>query len=327
MKAITRKRYGGPEELHLSEVPDPVPKPGEVIVRLQASSVNAVDYRMMRADPFLVRLACGFFKPKMGRILGCDVAGIVDSVGTDVHEINVGDRVFGESLDDNLGAFAELIRMKESRLVKIPPSMSFEEAATVPLAGVTALQGVRDLGQITKGSRVLVHGAGGGVGTFVVQIAHNLGAEVTAVCGTASVDLVRELGAHRVLDYTRDDFADEDHKYDAILAINGTRRLREYGDKLTPAGRVVTIGGNASQLFENLLLGRFIVRGDKRKAHILTLDKSEKQSDLAHLSEMLMKGTLRTITDKIFQLEDTADAMRYVEQGHVRGKVVIRIAP
>ncbi len=324
MKAIVYSRYGGPEVLEVTEVDRPVPGPGEALLRVRATSVNAADYRMMRADPFLARLANGLFKPKKTRILGIDVAGVVEQIGDGVQQVNVGDEVFGDAFKDGLGAFAEYVCVSESTLVSKPENVSFQEAAAIPLAGITAVQGLRK-GKVQSGEAVLVQGAGGGVGTLLVQIAKALGAEVTAVCGSGSVDLVSGFGADRVIDYTKEDFWKEDKRYDVILGVNGYHSLAQYKRSLKPGGRYVMIGGNNRQIFEALLLGPFkFMFGDKTLG-ALTIDASLRAKDLAQLRDMLASGQLKPVIDRTFALDDTAEAIRYVEQHHVRGKVVITV--
>jgi NADPH:quinone reductase-like Zn-dependent oxidoreductase len=326
MKAVVYERYGGPEVLRYTEIETPVPAEGEVLVRVKASSVNAADYRMMRADPFLVRLANGLSRPTKTRVLGSDVAGVVEQVGPGVTRFQAGDAVFGNSFHTGLGAFAEYVRVSENALASLPSGLSCDEAAAVPLAGITALQGIRDLGGAEPGQSVLVQGAGGGVGTFVVEIAKAMGADVTAVCGAGSAELVASLGADRVLDYTKDDFAREGRTYDVILGVNGYRSLADYRRCLGPGGRYVMIGGANRQIFEALLLGRLRFLGSGKTARVLTLDKARYATDLRELSELLTGGALRPVIDRMFTLEETPEAIRFAEKGHVRGKVVIRVA-
>lgn len=325
MKAIVYLHYGGPEVLEYSEIEKPAPDKGEVLLRVRATSVNAADYRVMRADPFLARLENGLFKPKKMQILGCDVAGVVEEVGADVTRFAVGDKVFGDALHDGMGAFAEYVCLRESVLASSPESMGFEEAAAVPLAGVTALQGIRDLGDVQPGQSVLVQGAGGGVGTFVVQIAKAKGAEVTAVCGAGSAELVSSLGADRVIDYAKEDFTQESRKYDVILGVNGYHSLAEYKRCLNAGGRYVMIGGANKQIFESLLLGRFSFMFSGKTMSLLNIDEALLATDLLQLRELLSSGKLRPVIDRTFVLDETADAIRYVEKGHVRGKVVITV--
>lgn len=325
MKAIVYMRYGGPEVLEYSELEKPVPARGEVLVRVRASSVNAADYRTMRADPFLVRLQNGLSKPRKVSVLGSDVAGVVEDLGEGVTHFSVGDEVFGLTLHDGMGAFAEYAAVSGAVLVPIPAGMSFEEAAALPLAGVTALQAVRDLGGVQSGQSVLVQGAGGGVGTLVVQIAKARGAEVTAVCGEGGVELVSSLGAEHVVDYRKQDFSQEGRRYDVILGVNGYHSLSEYRDCLNPGGRYVMIGGTNRQIFESLLFGRASFMFSGKAASVLTIDHSRRGTDLLQLRELLSDGRIRPVIDRCFALEEVADAVRYVEKGHVRGKVVITV--
>ena len=326
MKAIVYSQYGGPDVLEYTEVDDPVPGSGEALLGVRATSVNAADYRLMRADPFLARLDNGLFRPKKRLILGSDVASVVERVGDNVQHVNVGDEVFGDAFQDRFGAFAEYVCVRESALISKPENVSFEEAAAVPLAGVTALQGLRDLGQVQSGQAVLVQGAGGGVGISVVQIAKALGAEVTAVCSAGSAEMVRGFGADRVMDYAEEDFTKEDKRYDVILGVNGHHSLAEYKRCLNPGGRYVMIGGSNRQIFEALLLGRLTFMLGNKTSSVLTIDGSLRAKDLAQLRDMLTSGELKPVIDRTFGLNDTAEAIRYVEKGHVRGKVVITVA-
>ncbi len=325
MKAIVYERYGGPEVLRYTKIEKPAPGEGEVLVRVRASSVNAADYRMMRADPFLVRLANGLLKPTKAHVLGSDVAGVVEQVGSGVTRFRAGDSVFGNSFHTGLGAFAEYVRVSENALALLPSGLGYEAAAVVPLAAITALQGLRDLGEVRPGQSVLVQGAGGGVGNFVVQIAKAMGAEVTAICGGGSAELVTSLGADRVIDYAKEDFAGEDRTYDLILGVNGYRSLGDYRRCLDSGGRYVMIGGANRQIFDALLLGRLRFLGSGKTARVLTLDQARYATDLQELSDLLVEGKLRPVIDRTFALEETADAIRYAEKGHVRGKVVISV--
>ncbi len=223
MKAIVFSEYGPPEVLHLAEVPKPIPRGNEVLIRVRAASVNAADWRMMRANPFLVRLYSGLFRPKRITSLGSDVAGVVEAVGTDVTRFKPGDEVFGELFASNFGGFAEYKCAFERELELKPSNVSFEEAAALPLAGMTALQALRDVGQVRAGQKVLINGASGGVGTFAVQLAKHFGAEVTAVCGTSKMEQARALGADHIIDYTREDFTRGSERYDLIVAVSGKR--------------------------------------------------------------------------------------------------------
>lgn len=326
MKAIEFDSYGGPEVLELREREAPTAGPGQVRVRVRATSVNAADYRMMRADPFLARLGNGLLRPKKYRVLGVDVAGVVESVGPDVTRWKVGDEVFGDAYQDGMGAFAELVCVREGNLARVPEGVSFEEAAALPVAAVTALRGLRDKGGVTAGSRVLIQGAGGGVGTFCVQIAKALGAHVTAVCGARSVDLVQASGADVVLDYAEEDFVERGEQYDVIVGVNGHRTLSEYKRCLAPGGRYVMLGGDNKQIFAALLLGplRFMFSG--KKCLVLNIEDTPCGDDLRQLAAMVTAGELKPVIDRDFPLEEIADAFRHVERKHTRGKVVVAVA-
>jgi NADPH:quinone reductase-like Zn-dependent oxidoreductase/uncharacterized membrane protein len=326
MMAVVQERYGGPEVLRVARVARPSPAAGQVRIRVHATSVNAMDYRLLRANPFLVRLQNGLFRPKRS-ILGADVAGVVEALGPGTRRFEVGDEVFGHvSFADGLGGFAEHVCMAEEALVPKPASIGFVEAAAVPLAGITALQAIRERARVASGSSVLIHGAGGGVGMFLVQIAKAYGAHVTAVCGPGSVELVRSLGADRVVDYTRDDVAQDARRYDAIFGVNGFRSLGAYRALLAAGGTYVMVGGAGRQLFEALIFGKLRFALGDRKIEVLTIDERLRARDLEELRGMLAGGTLRAIIDRVFPLEQAADAIRYVEVGHVRGKVVLAAA-
>ncbi len=321
MKAIVFERYGPPDVLELREVQKPVPAADEVLVQVYAASVNAADWRVMRADPFLVRLmGSGLLRPKHP-ILGADVAGRVAAVGRKVTHFEPGDEVYGDLSTFGNGGFAEYVAVPEKALALKPVNLSFEEAAAVPLAAVTALQGLRDNGQIRSGHRVLINGASGGVGTFAVQIAKAFGAEVTAVCSTEKVQQARSLGADHVIDYTEEDFTKKGRRYDLILAVNGYHPLWAYRRALSEKGRYVSAGGAMAQIFQALLLGPAISRVGNKKMGALTMEP--KQSDLLVMKELLEAGEVAPVIERRYPLRETADAIRYVEEGHAEGKVVV----
>ncbi|MEM8885679.1 MAG: NAD(P)-dependent alcohol dehydrogenase [Planctomycetota bacterium] len=324
MRAFLYEQYGGPEVLFVRERPVPEPKPAQVRVRVHAASINAADYRMMRADPFLVRLANGLFRPKKYPVLGIDLAGVVEAVGAGVTQWKVGDAVFGECVEDGMGSFAESVCVRADRIAALPDGTSFAEAAAIPLAGITALQGVRDLGEVGTGAKVLVQGAGGGVGHFAVQIAKACGAHVVAVCGAGSADLARACGADEVLDYRTTDFAARDERYDVIFGINGHRSVGTYHRCLAPGGRYVMIGGSNGQIFAAMLWAPLRFRFSDKTCRILHIDGAKRGEDLQQLRRMWIEGTLRPSIDRTYEFNELRDAMRYVEQGHVRGKVVLR---
>ncbi|MGJ4747314.1 NAD(P)-dependent alcohol dehydrogenase [Leptospira sp. SA-E8] len=323
MKAIVYEKYGPPDVLQLKEVPTPVPKENEILVKVVAASVNAADWRMMRANPFLVRLYAGLFKPKKISILGADVAGTVEAIGRNVTKFRPGDQVFGDVFASGFGGFAEYKCGKEDEFVLKPSNISFENIAALPLAGMTALHSLRDFGKIAAGHKVLINGASGGVGTFAIQLAKYFGAEVTAVCSTLKKELSKSLGADYIIDYTKEDFTKTGKKYDLIVGVNGYRSLSEYKAALNPKGRYVMAGGGTAQLFQALLLGPFISLTSDRK--IVAASSQPNQTDLLLLSELLESGKIKSVIDRRYTLEEVPKAIQYVEQGHASGKVIIQV--
>jgi NADPH:quinone reductase-like Zn-dependent oxidoreductase len=322
MKAVVYTKYGSPDVLQLKEVEKPTPKDNEVLIRIHAASANAADWRLLRGDPFLLRLGYGLLKPN-NTILGADIAGRVEAVGNNVTQFQPGDEVFGDISGCGLGGFAEYVSVPEHAVISKPASMTFEEAAAVPMAAVTALQGLRDKGQIQPGQKVLIHGASGGVGTFAVQIAKAFRAEVTAVCSTRKVDLVRSIGADHVIDYTQEDFTKNGQRYDLILAANGNRSMFAYKRALAPTGRYVVTGGSMAQLFQAMLLGPLLsTAGRQNMGNVLARPN---QKDLACMKELLEAGKVIPVIDRCYPLSETAEAIRYLEAGHARGKVVITV--
>jgi len=318
MKAIVRETYGPPDVLHVAEVPLPTLRDGDVLVRVHAASANAGDWHLLRGTPLPFRLVAGLRTPKF-KIIGTDIAGRVEAVGRNVTRFRPGDEVFGELSRCGFGAYAEFAAAPEQVLAVKPANLSFEEAATLPTAGCTALQGLRK-GRIRRGQRVLIHGASGGVGTFAIQIARAFGTEVTAVCSARNVDLVRSLGADHVIDYTRDDFATQRQRYDLILAANGDRSIWDYRRALTADGGYAMTGGSTRQLTEALLLGPLLSMGRQQFGHVLVKPSHD---DLLVLKELCEGGKVRPVLDRRFPLRDVACAVLYVEGGHARGKVVV----
>jgi NADPH:quinone reductase-like Zn-dependent oxidoreductase len=318
MKAIVYHKYGSPNVLKLEEVEKPTPQDNEVLVKVHAASVNAADWHILRGKPFLVRLmGFGLLKPK-NKILGSDIAGRVEAVGRNVKQFQPGDEVFG----DIRGGFAEYVCAREDALVLKPANISFEEAATVPVSAVTALQGLRDKGQIQPGQKVLINGASGGVGTFAVQIAKSFGAEVTAVCSTRNVDMVRSMGADQVIDYTQEDFTQNGQRYDLILAANGYHPISDYKRALSPKGIYVMTGGSMAQMFEAMLLGPWLSRNGSQKMGNLLAKPNQK--DLVFVKDLLEAGKVVPVIERRYPLSQVAEAIRYLEAGHARGKVVIQ---
>ena len=322
MKAITYTQYGTPDVLKLVETDKPVPKDGEVLVKIHAASVNALDWHLLTADIFLVRFGEGLFKPKRSR-LGADMAGVVEAVGSGITQFKPGDAVYGDIEPYGSGAFAEYAAVPTKGLAPMPAGASFEEAAALPVAALTALQGLRDVGKIAAGKRVLVNGASGGVGTYAVQIAKAFGAEVTAVCSTRNVEQAWALGADHVIDYTKENFTQSGQQYDLILAANGYHSLGDYKRALAPGGIYVMAGGKTRQIFDVILLGWWYSRGgDKKLANVMA---HSSVPDLLVINELVESGKVKPAIDRTYPLEQTADALRYLGEGHARGKIVIKV--
>jgi len=330
MKAIVQERYGSPDVLEFQDVDMPVAADNEVLVQVRAAAVNAYDWHIMRGDPYLARLvgpSLAFGGPKR-KIRGRDFAGRVDAVGKDVRRFKPGDEVYGD-LGDADGAFAEYVCVPEDQVERKPANLSFEQAAAMPLAGLTALKGLRDEAKVQAGQQVLVNGASGGVGTFAVQIAKSLGAEVTAVCSARNVDLVTSLGADHVVDYAREDFTLGDRRYDVVFDLVGNRSLSELRRALAPGGTVVLSGGGVSRggsmigpiglMIKAQLAARF------RRHPLLVLQTSPSKEILASLRELAEAGEVVPAIDRTFKLSEVPDAIRYVEEEHARAKVVITV--
>jgi NADPH:quinone reductase-like Zn-dependent oxidoreductase len=323
MKAIVYHKYGSPNVLKLEEVEKPTPKDDEVLIKVYAAAVNAADWHLLRGKPFLVRLmGFGLLKPKH-KILGAAVAGRVEAVGRNVKQFQSGDEVFGDISGCGWGGFAEYVCARENALVQKPANLTFEQATAVPVAAITALQALRDKGQIQPGQKVLINGASGGVGTFAVQIAKALGALVTGVCSTRNVDLVRSIGADQVIDYTREDFTQNGQRYDLILAANGYHPIWAYKRALRPKGRYVMTGGSMAQMFQAMLLGPLMSMTGSNKMGNLAARPNQK--DLVFMKELLEGGKVVPVIDRRYPLSEVPEAVRYVEEGHARGKVVITL--
>jgi len=322
MKAIVYHKYGSPDVLKLTEIDTPAPQDDEVLIRVQAASVNAYDWHMLKADPFLIRLMAGLFRPKH-KILGVDVAGRVEAVGGNVKQFRPGDEVFADVSARGGGGFAEYVCARESILALKPARLTFEEAAAVPMAAVTALQGLRDKGNIQPGQKVLINGASGGVGTFAVQIAKSFGAEVTAVCSTRNLDMARSIGADHVIDYTQENFARSGQRYDQIFVANGYHPIRDYKRALNPKGICVVAGGSMAQVFQVMLLGPWMSMTGSRKMVNYVARPSKK--DLVFMTELLEAGKVKPVIDRRYPLSEVAEAIRYLDEEHARGKVVITV--
>lgn len=311
MKAILYDRKGSPEKLILNEIDKPVPGEDEVLIRVHAVSLNAADYRSMK-----MRII-----PKR-KIFGADVTGTIESVGKNISVFKPGDEVMGDLASFGFGGLAEYVTAPERALVLKPVRVSFEEAATLPLAGITALQALRNEGNIQKGEKVLIVGSAGSVGTLAVQIAKYFGAEVTGVCSTKNLDQTLTIGADHVIDYTKEDFWNRNEFYDLILAVNGNYPLFAYRRTLTSRGRYVMVGGSLSQIFKSLVFGRVLSSGSKK---MLTLSAKPNKQDLEFLGSLLANGIIKPVIDRRYTLEKAADAMNYLSQGHSTGKVIITV--
>jgi NADPH:quinone reductase-like Zn-dependent oxidoreductase len=321
MKAITYERFGGPERLRYEEIAKPAPAEGEILVRVRAASVNPLDWHLLRGKPRLIRLSAdvkGHRPMRPGR----DVAGTIEAVGPNVNGLRVGDDVFGAAQ----GAFAEYLCGHESSFIAKPPTISFEDAAATPIAGLTALQALRDSGRLRAGQNVLINGAAGGVGTFAVQIARTMGAEVTAVCSASSAPCVEQLGADRIIDYRSEDFTADAGRYDLVVDLIGNHSFGRLKRILAPDGRVAAVGGGSGAY----RLGRWLLRTLAaaaasrltRRRVVMTVSRLDGE-DLAYLGELIASGRVRPVIDRRFPLAEVAEAMRYLGAGHARGKVVI----
>lgn len=311
MKAILYDKSARPDKLIYSEVDKPVPSDDEVLIKIHAVSVNAADYRSMNM---------GIIPKK--KIFGADVAGRVESVGKNIRLFKVGDEVLGDLASYGFGGFAQYAVAPQKYLVTKPANLTFEEASALPMASVTALQALRNIGNLQKGQHVLIYGGGGGVGTFAIQLAKYFGAEVTVVCGTKNVEQSRSLGAETVLDYTKEDALKASNCFDLILAINGNRRLSDYKRALKPHGKYIMIGGSIPQIFKSLLFGWFFSMGSKK---ILSLAAKPNQNDLQFIAKLASEGVIKPVIDRYYSLEKVAEAVRYLSEGHASGKVVIRV--
>jgi NADPH:quinone reductase-like Zn-dependent oxidoreductase len=316
MKAIVYTKFGPPDVLRLEEVEKPTPKNNEILIKVRAASANAYDWRHLRADPFLIRLmGAGLLRPKH-KILGADIAGQVEAVGGRVKQFQPGDEVFGEG---SYGGFAEYVCVDAKRFVLKPANLTFEEAAAVPMAALTALQGLRDKGQIQAGQKVLINGASGGVGTFAVQIATSFEAEVTGVCSTSKMDFVRSIGADHVIDYTQEDVTKSKQQYDLIFDVAAYHSISEYKRILSSSGVYVLAGGSMARIFQLMFKS---MTGAKNM--ILMVAKINRE-DLLFIVELINAGKVKSIIDRCYPLSETAEALRYLEEGHARGKVVITV--
>ncbi len=320
MKAIVNEEYGPPEDvLELKEVEKPAPKDNEVLVKIYAASINDGNLSAIKGKPFLVRLmGYGLLKPK-NTIPGSDIAGQVEAVGMNVKQFQPGDEIFGDIGDCGFGAFAEYVSVPENALAHKPVNITYEEAASVPQYALVALQGLRDKGRIQPGQKVLINGASGGVGTFAVQIAKSYGAEVTGVCSTKNLDLVRSLGANVVIDYTQEDFTQKEQRYDLILDSAANRSISDYTRALNPNGSYVSVAFNPSALLRGSLIS---MTGSKK---VSQLSHKPNVNDLVYMKELIESGKVVPVIARRYSLSEIAEAFRYFEEGHPSGKVVITV--
>jgi NADPH:quinone reductase-like Zn-dependent oxidoreductase len=326
MKAAIYTRYGPPDVVQIKDIEKPAPQDNEVLIKVRAAALNPYDWHFMRGLPYLVRIFAGLHKPKVTR-LGFDVAGAVESVGRNVTRFKPGDKVFGACSGATAGAFAEYACASESALAIKPDNVTFEQAACVPMATLTALQGLRDKGHIQAGQKVLVNGAAGGVGSFAVQIAKSFGADVTGVCSTRNVDMVRSIGADQVIDYTQQDFTKGGQRYDLIFDAVGNRSLSACRRALNSKGILVMAGGKAGRwmigpLARALQAGVLSRLGSQKLVGLFARSSKE---DLAIMRELMASGKVTPVIDRRYSLRETPDAIRYLEEGHARGKVVIAL--
>jgi NADPH:quinone reductase-like Zn-dependent oxidoreductase len=323
MQAIVYQRYGSPDVLKFEEIPIPTPSEGQVLIRVHAASVNPYDWHFLRGTPSLIRLFTGMRRPKFPR-LGADVAGVVQEIGTDVALFKPGDAVFGTAK----GSFAEYACAAASQLALKPQEISFQQAACLPIAGVTALQALRDKGRVQTGQTVLINGAAGGVGTFAVQIAKSLGSRVTGVCSAKNVEVLRSIGADEVIDYTHEDFARSAQQYDLLFDLVGNRSLSDCLSAVHPTGTYIACGGGGPDRSSwDLLAGMLqnTVRSAFASQKMPGLFANMNRTDLAILSDLVQRGTVIPVVDHTYSLREAAEAVRYVESGHVHGKVVITV--
>ena len=323
MKAVVFDRYGSPDVLALKEIDKPVVKDHEVLVRIAAGGANPADWRAMRGDPYLMRLATGLRRPRAAMILGSDMAGTVEAVGQDVTRFHPGDEVYAEV---DSGGFAEYISFREDLLALKPVNLTFEQAAAVPMTGLTALQALRDPGRIQAGQRVLVNGASGGIGTMAVQIAKSYGTHVTGVCSTGNLGLVRSIGADHAIDYTREDFTDAAPRYDLIVDAVGNHSLAAFRRALVPKGTLVVVGGGggrwlgpAAQVLGAVVSSPFVSQ------RLVPVYGRRCQEDLRVLTGLIEAGKVTPVIDRTYPLNEVPEAIRYLEGRHARGKVVISI--
>ncbi len=322
MKALTFSKYGSPEVLHFTEVEKPIPKENEVLVKVKAVSLNASDIEFLTATPVYIR-TFGLFKPKF-KILGSDITGIVESVGNNVKLFKNGDEVLGDTLIYGFGGFAEYVCMPEHLIIKRPESINYDQAAAIPQAAVVALQGIRDYGKVQSGHKVLINGAGGGCGSFAIQLAKMYGAEVTGVDNNKKIETMRSMGANHVIDYKQQDFNKNGEQYDFILDFVAHRSILKLKKSLRPNGSYALVGGSISSILQSTFGGPLVSLFGKKRIGMLIFKQNVK--DLQHVSDLIQAGKLNVFIDKVFKITETIDALKYLSDGHAKGKVIIQLS-
>jgi len=324
MKAVVYDKYGSPDVLELKEVEKPAPKDDQVLLKVHAASINSWDWDMLTGIPYEYRLLSGLLKPKKTNILGCDIAGRVETVGKNVKKLKPGDEVFGDLCEGSWGGFAEYVCARENELTLKPASITFEEAAATPQAGLLALQAFQHKEEIKPGDNILINGGCGGVGTFAIQMAKTFGSEITAVDSTEKLDMMCSLGADHVIDYTAEDFTRNGNCYDLILDVKSNRSIFDYKRALSSNGVYATVGGKTSSILQLALFGPLIKKTENKR---LTLVMYKPNKDLSIISELFESGKVKPIIDRCFPLSETAEAFRHFGEGHFKGKVVITLEP
>jgi len=322
MKAIVYTKYGSPDVLQLKEVEKPIPKDDEVLVKVHAASINSWDWDMLTGRPLEYRLMSGLLEPKKTKILGCDIAGRVEAVGKNAKQFHRDDDVFGDLCGGSWRGFAEYVCARENELTLKPAGMTFEEAAATPQAGLLALQGLCDKKEIMPGHKILINGAGGGVGTFAIQIAKSFSAEVTGVDSTDKLGIMSSLGADHVIDYTQEDFTKNGKYYDLILDVKTNRSMFDYKRSLSSDGLYVTVGGKSARILQIVFFGPLISMIGNKKL-VLIMHKPNKNLNI--INELFESGKVKPVIDRCFPLSETAEAFRYFGEGHFKGKVVITL--
>ena len=322
MKAIVYNKYGSPDVLELKEVEKPAPKDNEVLIKVHAASINSRDWDMLTGRPLEYRLMSGLLKPTKTEILGCDIAGRIEAVGRNIKLFQPGNDVFGDLCEGFWGGFAEYVCARENEITLKPDGMTFEEAAATPQAGLLALQGLCDKREIQPGQRILINGAGGGVGTFAIQMTKSFGADVTGVDSTGKLKMMSSLGADHVIDYTQEDFTKNGKCYDLILDVKTDRSVFDYVRALSPHGIYVTVGGRSARILQLVFLGSLISMSGSKK---LTLITHKPNKGLNILNELIESGKVKPVIDRCFPLSETSEAFQYYGEGHFKGKIVISV--